>query len=263
MLLFSTLVRSLKQKTRILLHFYSGITDCRQLPGYVYRNSTFKIELLQHLDCVENICDRMIKTTMHSNDNYFISSLLTKTRQLLLNCLNLIIGSQLGKCLQQKHVSYLTVDHVLHVCLTSFHVSTHVSQHGGLTGTLKLLSSVGRNSDQSQTSILSSNQSEDRREDVSKILRLLGCLCCNNESAVTELVTRFPGTVDTLVTIMRDITRHEVERREAVGVLAQITSSSNISELLPVITGHTDKIYTGIIGTTKCNFNRVKLYDNI
>ena len=91
-LLFSTLVRSLKQKTRILLHFYCGITDHRHLPGYVYRNSTFKIELLQHLDCVAALCDRMIKSTMHSNDNTIINSLVTKIRQLLLNCLNLIIG---------------------------------------------------------------------------------------------------------------------------------------------------------------------------
>ncbi len=32
-LLLSTLVRSLKTRARALLHFYSGITDTRGLPG--------------------------------------------------------------------------------------------------------------------------------------------------------------------------------------------------------------------------------------
>ena len=37
-LLFSSLVRSLKQRTRSLVHFYCGITEARGLPGYVYTN---------------------------------------------------------------------------------------------------------------------------------------------------------------------------------------------------------------------------------
>ena len=40
--------------------------------GYVYTNSSFKIELLQHLDCVENLCDKMIKTSLHSSDTWSI-----------------------------------------------------------------------------------------------------------------------------------------------------------------------------------------------
>ena len=72
MLLLSTLVRSLKTRARSLIHFYSGITDQRGLPGYVYTNSSFKIELLQHLDCIENLCDKMIKTSLHSSDTWSI-----------------------------------------------------------------------------------------------------------------------------------------------------------------------------------------------
>ena len=65
---------------------------------------------------------------------------MTKVRQVLLNCLNLIIGSQLGKCLSSGgDISLVTVEHVTHVCITSLHVSGHVARLGGLTGTVTLL----------------------------------------------------------------------------------------------------------------------------
>ena len=52
----------------------------------------------------------------------------------------LIVGSQLGKCLSQRNVSQTTLEHVLHVCLASGHVSTHVARHGGLRSVMSLLS---------------------------------------------------------------------------------------------------------------------------
>ena len=45
-LLFSGLVRSLKQRTRSLVHFYCGITEARGLPGYVYTSRW--VSALQH-----------------------------------------------------------------------------------------------------------------------------------------------------------------------------------------------------------------------
>ena len=53
-----------------------------------------------------------------------------------------IVGSQLGKCLGQRNVSQTTLEHVLHVCLASGHVSTHVARHGGLRGVMSLLSDL-------------------------------------------------------------------------------------------------------------------------
>ena len=254
MLLFSTLVRSLKQKTRILLHYYCGITDNRSLPGYVYRNSTFKIELLQHLDCVDSICDRMIKATLHTNDNGYVKTLVMKVRQLLLNCLNLIIGSQLGKCLQQPDLSDTALDHVLHVCITSFHVSTHVARHGGLSGVIKLLSQQKQKTNVSSAcddgnlkdTLASDDKKSSKHRDTRQVLRLLGCLCCNNEAAVMEIVSRYPDTVNMVVDIMADVSRGENERREGVGVLAQLTSSNNHQDMLPIITSHISKIYNAI-----------------
>ena len=66
---------------------------------------------------------------------------MTKVRQVLLNCLNLIIGCQLGKCLSSggSDISLVTVEHVTHVCITSLHVSGHVARLGGLTGTVNIL----------------------------------------------------------------------------------------------------------------------------
>ena len=72
----------------------------------------------------------------------FFRTLVTKVRQVLLNCLNLIIGCQLGKCLNTAcgaDISLTTVEHVTHVCITSLHVSGHVARLGGLTGAVKLL----------------------------------------------------------------------------------------------------------------------------
>ena len=68
LLLFSTLARGLRHKVKTFIHFYCGITENFGLPGYVFRNSSFKIELLQYHDCIENICDKMMKVLMHSND---------------------------------------------------------------------------------------------------------------------------------------------------------------------------------------------------
>ena len=68
LLLFSTLARGLRHKVKTFVHFYCGITENLGLPGYVFRNSSFKIELLQYHDCIENICDKMMKVLMHSND---------------------------------------------------------------------------------------------------------------------------------------------------------------------------------------------------
>ena len=57
-------------------------------------------------------------------------------RQVLLNCLNLIIGSQLATCLSGSGTD---VEHVSHVRITSLHVSSHVARLGGLAATVKLL----------------------------------------------------------------------------------------------------------------------------
>ena len=58
----------------------------------------------------------------------------------LTNPTSLIVGSQLGKCLTQRNVSQTTLEHVLHVCLASGHVSSHVARHGGLRSVMSLLS---------------------------------------------------------------------------------------------------------------------------
>ena len=73
LLLFSTLARGLRHKVKTFIHFYCGITENFGLPGYVFRNSSFKIELLQYHDCIENICDKMMKVLMHSNDRSDLS----------------------------------------------------------------------------------------------------------------------------------------------------------------------------------------------
>ena len=140
---------------------------------------------------------------------YFYRTGVSKLRQVLLNCLNMIIGSQLGKCLHQLCVSEDTLEHILHVCLTSHHVTEHLARYGGLSGVLRLM-----------------KQRLGAGEDCSKVLRLLGCLCCNNNSVILDLVTCYH---DSVLSVIQDIVcqhdKGEQERREGVGVLAQITAS--------------------------------------
>ena len=50
---------------------------------------------------------------------------------------------------------------------------------------------------------------------------------CNNESCASDLVTRHPETVSLVLDIVSDVTRGEGERREGVGVLAQLSSTNN------------------------------------
>lgn len=61
-----------------------------------------------------------------------------------------------------------------------------------------------------------------------------------------EIVSRYPDTVNMVVDIMADVSRGENERREGVGVLAQLTSSNNHQDMLPIITSHISKIYNAI-----------------
>ena len=100
-LLFSSLVRSLKQRTRSLVHFYCGITEARGLPGYVYTSRwvsalqhcstaalqhrvyppcparTYKTELLQHLDCVTAHCDKLLRAP----DSWAVRGLVASVKQ--------------------------------------------------------------------------------------------------------------------------------------------------------------------------------------
>jgi len=221
-LLFSSLVRSLKQRTRSLVHFYCGITEARGLPGYVYTNKTYKTELLQHLDCVTAHCDKLLRAP----DSWAVRGLVASVKQLLLNCLNLIIGVQLAACLQSPQCGPATLEQALHVCISSLHVSGHVARHGGLAGVLRLLDTW-----------------QSRDQDSGQVLRLLGCLCCNNEAAVAELVTRHPASVARVAATLCDKARSEAERREAVGVLAQVSQHSAASS---VMARHADTVMAAI-----------------
>ena len=200
LLLFSTLVRSLKLKVKTFVNFYCGITENFGLPGYVFRNSGFKIELLQHNDCIENICDKMMKVLMHSNDRLAIRNLVKKVRQLFLNSLNVVIGSHLAKSLAQSPVTSETLDEVLSACISSVSVSEQVARLGGVDSVAGELS---------------------RGKEEARLLRLLGCLC------TAELARLSPQLLSLLLLILEDEARCEEVRREAVGVLAQVTGAKS------------------------------------
>ena len=131
-------------------------------------------------------------------DRIAIRSLLKKVRQMFLNSLNVIIGCQLARSLKSCPVRRDTVEEVLSACSSSLAVSSQVSRLGGLESVVREL---GR------------GQLEDR------LLRLLGCLCGGE-------VTRLPANLlPSLLHILQDGGRGEEVRREAVGVLAQITAA--------------------------------------
>merc|ERR1719410_2422259 len=139
LLLFSTMARGLRHKVKTFIHFYCGITENFGLPGYVFRNSSFKIELLQYHDCIENICDKMMKVLMHSNDRIAIRTLIKKVRQLFLNSLNVILGSQLAGVLKESPVRRDTVEEVLSACSSSLAVSSQVCRLGGVESLVREL----------------------------------------------------------------------------------------------------------------------------
>ena len=221
LLLFSTLARGLRHKVKTFVHFYCGITENFGLPGYVFRNSGFKIELLQYYDCIENICDKMMKILMHSNDMIAIRNLIKKVRQLFLSSLNVIIGSQLARSLKESPVGVDTLDCVLSACISSLAVSGEVARLGGVD-------SLGR------------ELAQGREE--ARLLRLLGCLCAGE-------VRLPPSLLPPVLHILGDQGRPEDVRREAVGVLAQLTAAkpsqpqlvtfvnNNLQQLLSAIQG--------------------------
>ena len=97
---------------------------------------------------------------------------------------------QLAACLQSPQCGPATLEQALHVCISSLHVSGHVARHGGLAGVLRLLDTW-----------------QSRDQDSGQVLRLLGCLCCNNEAAVAELVTRHPASVARVAATLCDKAR--------------------------------------------------------
>ena len=120
-------------------------------------------------------------------------------------------------------------------------------------GVIKLLSlqkkvSLAIDDDRSLTkdTLAFNDKKLSKPKDTRQVLRLLGCLCCNNEAAVMEIVTRYPDTVNMVVDIMADVSRGENERREGVGVLAQLMSSNNHQDMLPIIINHLSKIFSAI-----------------
>ena len=219
LLLFSTLARGLRHKVKIFIHFYCGITENFGLPGYIFRNSSFKIELLQHYDCIENICDKMMKVLMHSNDRIAIKNLIKKVRQLFLSSLNIIIGSQLAKSLKESPVTSDTLDSVLSTCISSLGVSLEVARLGGVESLVRELS-AGRQE--------------------ARILRLLGCLC-------TGEVRLSPSLLSLLLHLLGDQDRPEEVRRETVGVLAQVTSAKPCqAQLVSFVLSHLPRLLSAI-----------------
>ena len=210
LLLFSTLARGLRHKVKTFIHFYCGITENFGLPGYVFRNSSFKIELLQYHDCIENICDKMMKVLMHSNDRLAIRALIKKVRQLFLTSLTVITGSQLARSLQPCPASRTTLDCVLSACSSSLALSSQVSRLGGLESLVRQLEVRP--------------QLEEGVEE--RLLRLLGCLCSGQ-------LNRLPAQLlPSLLQLLQEEGRGEEVRREAVGVLAQITAAKPGSQAI-------------------------------
>ena len=133
-------------------------------------------------------------------------------RQLFLNSLNVIIGSQLARSLRCCPASLDTVEEVLAACSSSVALSSQVTRLGGLETVVR---SLGR---------------EEGLEE--RLLRLVGCLCSGE-------VTRLPAQLlPSLLNILEDAGRGEEVRREAVGVLAQITAARPglQAHLLPFLT---------------------------
>ena len=145
-------------------------------------------------------------------------------RQLFLNSLNVIIGSQLARSLKSSPVRRDTLEEVLSACSSSLALSSQVVRLGGL---------------ESLVVELARGHLGDLEDG---LLRLLGCLCAGQ-------MTRLPPQLlPSLLAILQDGARAELVRREAVGVLAQITAAKPglQTQLLPFLTENLEEILAAV-----------------
>ena len=148
-------------------------------------------------------------------------------RQLFLNSLNVIIGSQLARSLKSSPVRRDTLEEVLSACSSSLALSSQVVRLGGL---------------ESLVVELARGHLGDLEDLEDGLLRLLGCLCAGQ-------MTRLPPQLlPSLLAILQDGARAELVRREAVGVLAQITAAKPglQTQLLPFLTENLEEILAAV-----------------
>ena len=143
---------------------------------------------------------------------------------MFLNSLNVIIGSQLARSLKSSPVRRDTLEEVLSACSSSLALSSQVVRLGGL---------------ESLVVELARGHLGDLEDG---LLRLLGCLCAGQ-------MTRLPPQLlPSLLAILQDGARAELVRREAVGVLAQITAAKPglQTQLLPFLTENLEEILAAV-----------------
>ena len=205
-------VHNLSYQINIFFLYYLSnniiLQDSIKLPGYVKRDNAqkeaMKTELRKEHEHVLDCCDKFSKTL--GSQNIETENLLRQVTSSFSASVDLIISVEMSSYLEtMAREDYETTLR----CLTSLamrgnHLCRLMVNQGVVATLLKVLKTkdIGQ-----QNRILT--------------LRALGCVCCVAEG-IRELVVM--NGLDIIVDNLENVHKNEDEKREVVGVLAQVTS---------------------------------------
>ena len=205
-------VQNLSHKINIFfldyLNDHLRLLDYVKLPGYVKRKDRkrkAKSDIQQAQKNVLNSCDTLGVETARDNHKVNIADLVTTVGSAFSVAVDLMVAAEMEGCLEK--ISGEDCDTSLR-CLTDLALeSTGLCRLMVKQGVVCALLRVVKDAAVEGRRILG--------------LRALGCVCCVVEG-IRELVVM--DGIDMIVDTLGDDQNTEDERREAVGVLAQVTS---------------------------------------
>ena len=184
------------------------LLDCIKLPGYVKRNkiqkTATKTEIQKAQKSVLDSCDTL--ATKLAIDKNGVHHLLTTVSSAFSTAVDLMVSAEMGYCLEKmtKEDYDTSLRYLTDLALGGNNICRLMVKQGVVRSLLRLL--------------------KDQETGVhNKILtlRALGCVCCVVEG-IRELVVM--DGLDIIVDTLENDNNKEDERREAVGVLAQVTN---------------------------------------
>jgi len=220
-----SLVTDIRSKMNVF--FYNNCphntTSLIRLPGYIHRNNRIcEEDIEEEVKLTEKkllfICDNMSSANSAST----VSKLVKIFGATFSSLVKVLLGLEIKKCLSSVNNSD---NDSVNICLNSL---LSLSLQGN-----SLCSLLVNNG--TVDWLINKLRSREMTSHLSSVLRILGSLCCVGE-AVKYLINQ--GGFNLLLTILKDEHCEEDLRREAVGVIAQITSpllENKSTEVVPII----------------------------
>ena len=184
------------------------LLDCIKLPGYVKRNkiqkTATKTEIQKAQKSVLDSCDTL--ATKLAIDKNGVHHLLTTVSSAFSTAVDLMVSAEMGYCLEKmtKEDYDTSLRYLTDLALGGNNICRLLVQQGVVRSLLRLL-----------------KDQETGLHNKILTLRAMGCVCSVVEGII-ELVVM--DGLDIIVDTLENDNNKEDERREAVGVLAQVTN---------------------------------------